>query len=137
MNINNTDYLVKKYPKLFANSDKSPMVSPMAFGMEFADGWYTLMDVLCGMIQRHIDQTPECPQVVFEQTKEKWARLTIYYSGGDEYIQGLVDMAESLSEYACEVCGNPGKVRTGGWWMTLCDVCEGKRYEKYEEKEDK
>ena len=26
----------------------------------------------------------------------------------------------------CEVCGKPGKLRTDGWWMALCDDC----YEK-------
>jgi len=56
------------------------------------------------------------------QVKEKFGTLRFYYDGGDRYIDGLVNMAESMSAVTCEVCGNPGKIRTGGWVRTLCDT---------------
>lgn len=61
------------------------------------------------------------PQVVACQIKEKFGTLRFYYDGGDEYIHGLVAMAESMSEVTCEKCGSPGKIIPGGWLKTLCD----------------
>lgn len=61
------------------------------------------------------------PQVEAVQVKEKFGTLRFYYEGGDEYIRGLVTMAEAMSAYTCEVCGAPGEARGGGWIRTLCD----------------
>ena len=62
---------------------------------------------------------PVC-QVTLDQVKEKFGTLRFYYSGGDDYISGLVSMAESMSAVTCEECGNPGKQVGGGWITTLC-----------------
>jgi hypothetical protein len=69
-------------------------------------------------------------QLVFTQIKEKMGTLTVYYSGGDDYCRGAVSMAESMSSRICEDCGNPGKIRPGGWIRTLCDVCDLERKPK-------
>ncbi len=132
MNAENTKYLIEKYPKLFADVSKPMTESLMCFGLECNDGWFKLVDSLCNVIQWRCDQVPECPQVVFGQIKEKFAQLRIYYDGGDDYTMGVIDMAEQMSEHVCEVCGNAGRVREGGWWMTLCDACNEKRYKKKE-----
>jgi hypothetical protein len=60
------------------------------------------------------------PQVTLDQVKEKFGTLRFYYTGGDDYISGLVSMAESMSGCTCEVCGNPGKTVGGGWLTTVC-----------------
>lgn len=60
-------------------------------------------------------------QVVAIQVKEKFGGLCFYFHGGDEYIRGVVDMAEAMSYVTCEVCGSVGKIRRGGWYRTLCD----------------
>jgi hypothetical protein len=60
-------------------------------------------------------------QVTVDQVKEKFGTLHFYYSGGDDYIRGLVHMAESISETTCEECGNQGKIRMDGWIRTLCE----------------
>ena len=60
------------------------------------------------------------PQVVATQVKEKFGGLRFYYDGGDSYIDGVVAMAELMSERTCEECGNPGKLYTNGWHRTLC-----------------
>lgn len=67
---------------------------------------------------REVEQ-PVC-QVTLDQVKEKFGTLRFYYSGGDDYISGLVSMAESMSGVTCEECGNPGKQVGGGWITTLC-----------------
>jgi len=69
-------------------------------------------------------QVPESiPQVTLDQVKEKFGTLRFYYSGGDEYIDGLVSMAESMSAVTCEECGNPGTQTSGGWIKTICEPC--------------
>jgi hypothetical protein len=41
---------------------------------------------------------------------------------GDEYIEGLVSMAEAMSYKICEVCGNKREANKGGWITTLCEA---------------
>lgn len=60
-------------------------------------------------------------QVVATQVKEKFGGLRFYYSGGDDYIDGVVAMAESMSYRTCEECGNPGTSTSGGWIRVLCE----------------
>jgi hypothetical protein len=62
-----------------------------------------------------------CTQVVATQIKEKFGTLRFYYDGGDDYVDGIVRMAESMSSVTCETCGNPGTQTYGGWIKTLCD----------------
>jgi hypothetical protein len=82
-------------------------------------------------------------QVTLDQVKEKFGTLRFYYTGGDEYISGLVSMAESMSGVICEGCGNPAKTSDvdpekgiTGWIRTECKPCADKRAEdlkKYNE----
>ena len=67
------------------------------------------------------------PQVTLDQVKEKFGTLRFYYSGGDDYISGMVSLAESLTGVTCESCGNVGERRGGGWVHTYCEPCEEKR----------
>jgi hypothetical protein len=60
-------------------------------------------------------------QVVALQVKEKYGTLRFYCHGGDDYTQGVLDMAETLSSMTCERCGAPGQLRDGGWMRTLCE----------------
>jgi hypothetical protein len=69
---------------------------------------------------------PEVPQVTIAQIKEKFGTLRFYYDGGDDYISGMVSLAESLSGLTCEECGSIGERRSGGWIRTLCDEHEAK-----------
>jgi len=66
-------------------------------------------------------------QVTLDQVKEKFGTLRFYYSGGDDYISGLVSMAESMTGVTCEECGNPGESRGGGWIHVYCEPCEEAR----------
>ena len=58
------------------------------------------------------------------QIKEKFGGLRFYYhdEAGDPEIRAMVDKAEHESYKICEKCGQPGRVRYGGWMLTLCDT---------------
>lgn len=136
--------LYEKYPNLFDNRHKSPMESPMCFGIEHGNGWYDILSSLCWRIFQHekniddnrkyleknnleeLKNEPKYYPVRFDQIKEKFGGLRIYHSGGDDYIDGAIDMAEEMSFKICELCGNPGKPNEGGWISTLCDSCRNK-----------
>ena len=137
----NWNSLYEKYPDLFQNRLKSPRESPMGFGVECNLGWYEIISSVCWMIAQHernidgnrkylekndpekLTSLPEYFPVKFDQVKEKYGGLRLYFSGGDEYIRGMVRMAEAFSYKVCEVCGNKGEPNKGGWITTLCDSC--------------
>lgn len=129
--------LCTRYPKIFADRNASPRETAMCWGFECDDGWFNIIDNLCGCIQRHIDISEEqrdyalrnnlevkdaCPQVVAFQVKEKFGGLRFYFSGGNDIIHGMVTLAEAMSYSTCEVCGNPGKPRGGSYIRALCDI---------------
>jgi hypothetical protein len=120
--------MVEAYPKMFAEPYGGFAVGP---------GWWPILESLCSQIQHHIDwknkKSMVVSQVVVAQIKEKFGGLRFYYSGGDEYISGLVSMAESWAACSCETCGTPGERREGGWIRTLCDTHETERKEKVAE----
>jgi hypothetical protein len=64
---------------------------------------------------------PPIPQVVAKQVKEKFGTLRFYYEGGNDYIDGMIAMAEAMSAHICETCGKPGTLRGRGWLYTACD----------------
>ena len=122
--------LCEKYPKIFRDRHGDPAKTAMCWGFP-GDGWYDILDTLCGAIQDRCDNVkvykddelvPVCAQVVAIQVKEKFGELRFYYSGGDEEIRGMVAMAEYMSVRTCEQCGKPGRLRTiRGWVTTACD----------------
>ncbi len=106
-------------------------------GFAVGKGWYPIIERLSASIQQHIEfanrKEEVCPPVVVEQIKEKFGGLRFYYQGGDEYIHGMVRMAEEWAGIACEECGGIGKRRSGGWIRTLCDQHEVERQARIEE----
>ena len=153
--------LCERYPKMMVNRNKDMKETCMCWGFECGDGWFNILDQLMGNIQHHIDwnlrqrqvavdynskaspesvrKVPELvPQVTLDQVKEKFGTLRFYYTGGDNYIDGMVRMAESMSGVICEGCGNVGERRDGGWVHTYCTPCEEARElarKQYDEKE--
>jgi hypothetical protein len=112
--------LIKKYPKLFRDVTKSPKETLMCFGCEHGDGWFDILDNLCGFIEnlqktrsyflttkdeKYIDF--HCPDVVFTQIKEKYGTLRVYwhfkYTNYDKIISRLKnekDLDEHISRYS-------------------------------------
>lgn len=67
---------------------------------------------------RRVD--PVIPQLVADQVKEKFGSLRMYSHGGDDFCDGVIQMAEAMSVRTCEDCGAPGKLGGRGWIRTLC-----------------
>jgi hypothetical protein len=133
------NYLCQTYPKMFADRNKPMTETAMCWGFECGDGWFNILNMLCQNIQHHIDwanrESEVVPQVVLQQVKEKFGTLRFYYQGGDDYIRGMVSLAESMSGVTCEGCGNQAETNwpkaenggIGGWVRTICAPCEEKR----------
>ncbi len=122
--------LCAKYPKIFADRNKGMTETCMCWGFEHGDGWYWLIDQLCRNIQSYIDNNDKDSQVVATQVKEKFGGLRFYYNGGNDYVHGMVRLAESMSYHICEQCGSTKNVsQTKGWIYTLCEDCLIKKNE--------
>jgi hypothetical protein len=131
------EYLCKVYPKMMVNRNKDMQETCMCWGFECGDGWFNILDQLMGNIQHHIDWQNRNGEVVLQvtldQVKEKFGTLRFYYTGGDDYIRGMVTMAESMSGVICEECGKPGTSTSGGWIKTVCIEHGGIDYDTPEE----
>lgn len=134
-----TDQLFVDYPELTKGNFG---------GFEVGDGWYGILDTLCGLITHHVNYHNKdvevrkqkaaagatfAPELLeeykmphIEQVKEKFGTLRFYVSSGDSYVHRWIEFAEAMSACVCENCGKPGKQRSGGWILTLCDECNEK-----------
>lgn len=145
---NKYDEFAKRMEKIYPEMFGEPYG-----GFAIGAGWWPILEALCSQIDSytkwrnntrvsllkdnpHDHAIPELvPPVVVQQIKEKFGGLRFYYEGGDEYIRGLVSMAESWAGHSCEECGSPGQRRTGGWVRTLCDLHEERRQEDLRRRE--
>ena len=123
--------LCERYPKMMVNRNLPMQETCMCWGFECGDGWFNILDQLMGNIQHHIDwknkKEEVVAQVTLDQVKEKFGTLRFYYTGGDDVIDGMVRMAESMSGVMCEECSAPAKTHGPGWIRTICKPCDTKR----------
>ena len=123
--------LYEKYPKIFRQKDLPMTETCMNWGIETGDGWYWLLDQLCANIQSYIDNNQKIngvTQVEAAQVKEKFASLHFYIDGGNDFIDGMIHLAESMSYSICEVCGSTKDVTLNetGWMTVRCKKCRAK-----------
>ena len=90
-------------------------------------GWHSILTELCEKMSK-LDKPPR-----FTQIKEKFGLLRIYTDKIHEEADTLIHEAEKHSGTVCENCGQPGKLRTGGWWKTLCEPCNENKARRWEE----
>jgi hypothetical protein len=79
------------------------------------DGWF-------GIIKKLIEESIAAgwdKQIC--QSKEKFGGLRFYVNSTSEEVDEIILKYCKLSYETCEECGEPGKVRQGGWIRTLCD----------------
>jgi len=94
-------------------TDKPPIDSYMFFCVR--DGWIPL-------VQNLIEEAVEAgwdKQIC--QVKEKFGGLRFYINSASDEVFEIIRKYESLSYETCEVCGEKGELRKGGWYSTLCE----------------
>lgn len=116
------DKLEHDFPDLFKGRLKPLTESLMRFGCDHDDGWFNIIRSMCEAIENHLKRQDPRPEYEFVQIKEKFGTLRVYGNGHDEYIAGVIRMAENMSAVTCEVTGRPGRLRKKGfWYRTLCE----------------
>ncbi len=110
--------LVKKHKGMFAEG------WPPWFDIN--NGWVVIVDAALSLIKWDVEKN-KMPKVEINQIKEKFGGLNIYYDGGDEKTRGIIDMASSMANKTCEVCGTNEEIGyTTGWVTTICKTCAEK-----------
>ena len=141
------DDLIQKYPRIFKKINY----------VECGRGWSKLLHNLCSVLDSHISNVeyrinnPDSPgnqyyndafkskeqldSITAVQVKEKFGGLRFYMSATDEYMSGAIAMAEKMSHYICDVCGETGSTKTiGGWYVTVCQKHYEEEVKKREER---
>jgi len=144
-----------KYPKCFEYLNNEGSIPPIFTGINCGDGWYEIIDSLLMEINSYINEkesTPRknkkhpfssiinllippkfriykkeesVPHIQITEITKRFGGLNIYYKGGDNYIQGLIKLAEEMSYKTCEQCGSTTNVgTTSGIIKTICKKCE-------------
>lgn len=108
--------LCSRYPDIYRN----PLTGEPSeyFGFSIAEGWFVLVDTLSGEIQRYVDALPDERFVRASDVKEKYGELSYNYFGGgddDRYLDGLIWLAEHLSQRICQECGTMD-CASHTWW---------------------
>lgn len=148
--------LVSKYPNLFKQYRGDVRETCMAFGIECGDGWYHLIDILCGAIQGEVDWVNRIwPEYNFSccaaQVKEKLGGLRFYYEftykadlsddqmknldASMDRISGIALLAEKMSETTCENCGGKCEREDAPFPRAECDACATLRRDSIDSKD--
>lgn len=129
-----TKKMHEKYPKLFQPCECRFYGRNNVADISIWKGWFPLLDRTLDSMQQHVDQHNKycesrgeatIPQPVIFDIKEKFALMRIYIRPSNEFINGLVDAAETESGCICEYCGSNQEVgrQVTGWMKTICKSC--------------
>lgn len=78
----------------------------------------TVERTLSNEYTQYRDVPEVCPQVIVSQVKEKYGGLRFYYSGGDDCVDAMVDVCETMASKTCQICGAPAQVENGNMYRT-------------------
>ena len=125
-----TEYLGGKFPVLLEVDRTDPPTNPFQqFGIEIGSGWFR---ILYQMLVE-LEEIRLCGEHVYlRQVKEKFGGLRVYIDGPDK-ADDIVEKYSSMSYKICEICGEEGKLRSDGWYITLCDQHDEDRHSPYSE----
>jgi hypothetical protein len=95
----------------------------MPLGFLHADGWFAILWRLCEDLEPLVAELEQASGSPFEvlQVKEKFGGMRVYVNDANDAIRQRIETAIQESFHTCEVCGQPGTLREGGWIKTLCD----------------
>jgi hypothetical protein len=108
---------MKHIPKFLPASFYPPGYT-RAQGLEsVGEGWHELVNKAFDKLESIKDII-----ILIDQVKEKYGGLRIYSSPMHEEFDRFTLGLETESYKICETCGESGKLRGGGWYVTACDV---------------
>lgn len=90
-----------------------------AYDVSPPPGWVPLVHRLLQRVDAALSREDR-EEFRVSQIKEKFGGLRVYHNGRDD-IETMVDAADEEAQRTCEVCGAPGRKRTGGWIAVRCD----------------
>lgn len=90
-------------------------------------GWHKIIDEALDAIKEYGEINPPFDKVKVLQVKQKFGGLRIYLSDYNDYINGVIRMAERMCLQTCESCGRKGALNhRGSYVATLCRNCAEK-----------
>lgn len=121
--------LTRDFPHLYRDRHGDKRDTCMCWGFP-GDGWEPLIRRCSEKLEPLARETG----LRAMQVKEKFGALRFYVRDADDSrelpaaifktVRAAVGAAEKESRRTCEHCGAAGLTHnTGGWWLTLCDVC--------------
>jgi hypothetical protein len=114
--------IFNKYPELFARKDLPITQSCMPWGLEIGRGWYGIIEEACEKIDKYCKENNI--QIEFEQIKEKYDGLRIYYMGDDNYVDKVIEDAENKADITCCMCGKQTTEKHR--YSVVCKDCKEK-----------
>lgn len=128
--------LVADFPMLYAQRDGDLRETCMCWGFDVGDGWERIIRNLSVELE-FLNETVPGLFIEAVQVKEKFGGLRFYAVVNctdratrkfwADIVWALTDNAEHRSLWTCETCGKSGRLRPGGWMVTLCDECAAAR----------
>ena len=88
--------LVAKYPLIFRDRNGNMKDTAMCWGLECGDGWYNIIDVLCGLLTSDYSQAQSRYDFIKDRVGEKMYGITNGY--GDAITQGEIDLRKQIME---------------------------------------
>ena len=85
--------LCDKYPLIFRDRDAPMTHTAMCWGFECGDGWYNIIDVLCGKLYSDYLSAKSRYDFVKDRVGEK-----MYTGSGDIITQGEIDLRKQLMD---------------------------------------
>jgi hypothetical protein len=86
--------LCEKYPKMMVNRNKSMIETCMCWGFECGDGWYNIIDILCGKLCSEYLGTKSRYDFIKDRVGEKMYGN----ASGDIITQGEIDLRKQLMD---------------------------------------
>jgi hypothetical protein len=127
------DLLCKKYPKIFAQRNWDMSQTCMCWGFDCGDGWFNIIDQLCGLIQWQVDSSRRTRLIALRYNRAlrravrgDTAGLLRFYTIGNsdsnrEWAQKRVDndLADPQERPVGEACPQPVAVQVKEKFGTL------------------
>jgi uncharacterized protein (DUF2141 family) len=106
------EFVYKKFEDCF---DYSPVFS-----------WNTVIADIIVVIKRREDQHEDLDYKIM-QVKNKFGGLRIYVEDSDDFLRGVISMAEIQCSKICNTCCSYGKdkIQTGAYTAQQCTSCFG------------